>query len=161
MTKWSGAKFTVWQTAIHLGTDHCSGSLGTVCLKYRNTSKWCISLIWGIQIILSVLCNDHNKLKENKQNVITQIKYITKTSYIMLLKSCLYATIVTTQSNLQSFCRYWCKFKKDNFLSISCMFSKRLVGLTKYIFFKWVAIKSTKQRWWKIKPKGKLFPPKY
>lgn len=119
MTKWSGAKFTVWQTAIHLGTDHCSGSLGTVCLKYRNTSKWCISLIWGIQIILSVLCNDHNKLKENKQNVITQIKYITKTSYIMLLKSCLYATIVTTQSNSQ----------------ISSHFVGTDVNLRKIIFF--------------------------
>ena len=38
---------SVWQTAIHLGTDHCSGSLGAVYLKYRNTSKWCISSTWG------------------------------------------------------------------------------------------------------------------
>lgn len=50
-----------------------------------------------------MLCNDHsNKLKENKKNVITKIKYITKIRYAMPLKHCLYATIVNLRQMVNS-----------------------------------------------------------
>lgn len=47
-------------------------------------------------LTLPMLCNDHNKLKENKKKCDHQSKLITRIRYVMPLKSCLYATTEIT-----------------------------------------------------------------